>query len=148
METTCHGDRVSRRKGTVVLISARANPENATFPVKVELDNTDRGLRMGMICEIEPELTRHAGILIPRDAILDTQGGKTVLVEKDGVVRQKNVSIIGVQEGIAAVGAGLEEGERVVVVGTRLANDGDEVVVRGERASVLKVGDKIYEHQQ
>jgi len=148
LETTCHGDRVQRRTGTLVLIGARANPQNATFPVKVELDNSDQGLRMGMICEVAPELTRHEGVLVPRDAIVDTQGGKTVLVEKDGVVRQKSVTIIGVQEGIAAVGAGLEEGERVVVVGTRLANDGDEVVVRGERPSVRKVGDEIYEHQR
>ncbi len=112
------------------------------------MDNGDRGLRMGMICEVMAELTLRPGVLVPRDAILDTQDGKTVLVEEDGVVRQKNVTIAGVQEGIAAVSAGLEEGERVVVVGTRLASDGDEVVVRGERASVLKVGDKIYEHQQ
>jgi len=148
LDATCHGDRVPRRTGTVVLIDAQANPQNATFPIEVELDNSDHGLRMGMICEIAPELTQRPGILVPRDAILDTQGGKTVLVEKDGVVRQKNVTIAGVQEGIAAVSAGLDEGERVVVVGTRLANDGDEVVVRSERASVLKVGDKIYEHQQ
>lgn len=148
VEAVCHGDRTPRRKGTLVLIDAQANPQNATFPIEVELDNSDGGLRMGMICEVAPELTRRRGILVPRDAILDTQGGKTLLVEKDGVVRQKNVTIAGVQEGIAAVSAGLEAGERVVVVGTRLANDGDEVVVRGERASVLKVGDKIYEHQQ
>ena len=148
LEAACHGDRVLRRKGTVVLIDARANPQNATFPIEVELNNADGGLRMGMICEVAPELTRYEGVLVPRDAILDTQDGKTVLVEKDGVVRQKNVTIAGVQEGIAAITAGLEEGERVVVVGTRIANDGDEVVIRGERPSVLKVGDDIYEQQK
>jgi RND family efflux transporter MFP subunit len=148
MAARCHGDHTPERKGTLVLIDARANPQNATFPIELEMDNGDRGLRMGMICEVMAELTLRPGVLVPRDAILDTQDGKTVLVEEDGVVRQKNVTIAGVQEGIAAVSAGLEEGERVVVVGTRLASDGDEVVVRGERASVLKVGDKIYEHQQ
>lgn len=148
MEVTCHGDRIPQRKGAVVLIDARANPQNATFPIEVELGNRDGGLRMGMICEVAPELTRYTGVLVPRDAIVDTQGGKTILVEKDGVVRQKGVTIAGIQEGIAAVSEGLEEGERIVVVGTRLAHDGDEVVVRGERPSVEKVGDPIYEHQQ
>ena len=145
MDATCHGDAAAQRNGTVALVGTRGNPENATFPIKIELDNRDRGLRMGMICEVTPELARVEGVLVPRDAILDTQGGKVVLVEKDGVVRQKNVTVLGIQEGIAAVGAGIEEGERVVVVGTRLVNDGDEVVVRGERPSVRQVGDNIYE---
>ena len=145
VEATCHGDTIARRKGTVALVGTRGNPENATFPIKVELDNRDRGLRMGMICELTPELTRLEGVLLPRDAILDTQGGKVVLVEEDGVVRQKNVTVMGIQEGVVAVSSGLSEGERVIVVGTRLVNDGDEVVVRGERPSIRNAGDNIYE---
>ena len=148
LDATCHGDHIPTRTGAVVLINSQANPQNATFSIEVELDNSDQGLRMGMICEVAPELNRHKGILVPRDAILDTQGGKTILVEKDGVVRQKNITIAAIQEGIAAVSTGLQEGERVVVVGTRIANDGDEVVVRGERPSVQKVGDNPYEQQQ
>lgn len=137
VEVTCIGDEPGQvRKGVVHFIAVQAHAQNTTFAVKVDLPNEDGSLRAGQMCEARPALAVHQRPLVPRDAVLDTPEGKVVMVDDGGTARERTVTIKVERNGIAAIGEGLAEGERVLVLGQRLVRDGDAINVRAERTEV------------
>ncbi len=127
----CVGDapEVGLRKGTVSLVGIKANPQNTSFPVELELDNPGKNLRVGQICEAYPGLDEHNLPLVPRASVLDTEEGKVLMTVTDGVAREAPVELQAVRRGIAAVKSGIESGTQVIIVGERLVKDGEEVNV-------------------
>ncbi len=135
----CIGDpKGLRRDGIVVNVGSRSNPTSTTFPVDIELSNEDRSLRAGLICEAYPELFEHTLPLLPRDAIMDTEEGKVVMiVGEDGLARETSVTVVAERNGIAAIKEGeIPAGSKLIVVGERLARDGDAVNIRSEQEPV------------
>jgi RND family efflux transporter MFP subunit len=130
---TCVGDEPNRtRPGQVEMVSVQANPQNTTFAVKVRIDNADGSLRAGQVCQAQPDLARFELPIVPRDAVLDTMEGKAVMVVEGGKARERMVKLAAERDGLAAVSEGLKEGDRVIVVGERSVQDGDEVNVRSQ----------------
>lgn len=137
VDVTCIGDEPGRvRVGVVHFVAVQAHAQNTTFAVKVELQNDDGSLRAGQMCEARPALSLHRHPLVPRDAVLDTPEGKVVMIDDGGTARERTITIVVERNGVAAIGSGLAEGDRVLVVGQRLARDGDSINVRAERSQV------------
>ncbi len=127
VNVSCIGDGEDwkPRRATVGYVGIKAHPQNTTFPVELDLDNTDDSLRVGQVCEAFPPLTSYHLPLIPRSAILDTEEGKVVMTVVDGIAREVTVKVAAVRKGIAAVEQGVEVGTKVVIVGERLVKDGE-----------------------
>ena len=125
----CIGDdpEASDREAIVGYVGMKANPQNTTFPVELELSNAGGSLRAGQVCEAYPELDEHSLPVVPRPAVLDTEEGKVVMTVVDGVAREAPVELQAVREGVAAVKSGVTAGTLVIIVGERLVKDGEEV---------------------
>jgi membrane fusion protein (multidrug efflux system) len=112
-------------------LSPAADRSTRTFTVELELDNSERLLRPGMIARVS--LLRRevpAGIVIPLDAVLNREDGQKVFVVEEGVAVERTVRVDGIEEDLALIGAGLEPGDRLVVDGQRQVGPGEPVRVR------------------
>jgi membrane fusion protein, multidrug efflux system len=69
-----------RQEGTIRAVAPVVNPDSKTGQVIVEVPNNDRRLRPGMTVEGRVQIESHNGIArIPRSAILERDGGRTLL---------------------------------------------------------------------
>jgi membrane fusion protein (multidrug efflux system) len=49
------------------------------------------------------------------------------VVDKDNVVHQRDISILGVHDDIFVIDSGLEEGEKIILEGIRQVRDGEKI---------------------
>lgn len=74
-----------RKEGRIRAISPVVNPESKTGQVVVEVENSNRSLRPGMTVEGRIRVETHSGIArIPRAAILERDGGRTLVFKLNG----------------------------------------------------------------
>jgi len=121
--------------GEVTRIDQYVDPLTRTSSVEIELDNKKTGgkLRPGMFGQasiIEREIEN--AVLIPENALHESEKGFYVLLEENGIARLREVST-GVRQGsMIHITKGLNEGDRVIIFGGNTLNDGDRVTVSGE----------------
>ncbi|MCT4619376.1 MAG: efflux RND transporter periplasmic adaptor subunit [Marinisporobacter sp.] len=118
-------------EGIVSEVSALADTETRTFPVKVSIENKEHELKPGMVGKVSIPLSEKKSVLIPVDAILNMPEGVIVFVysEKEGAVHKRKIAageIIGDQ---VEVKEGLEVGEKIVVEGQFKLKDNDRINV-------------------
>ena len=121
--------------GEVTRIDQYVDPSTRTSSVEIELDNKKTGgkLRPGMFGQasiIEREIEN--AVLIPENALHESENRFYVLLEENGIARLREVST-GVRQGsMIHITKGLNEGDRVIIFGGNTLNDGDRVTVSGE----------------
>ncbi len=124
--------------GRVTSIAAAADPRSRVFDVEITFPNPDLRLKPGMIVTVQlPALAKVAPVpVVPMSAIIrsktkpegysvfvvDDQGGKTVS-------RARDVSLGGALNNRIIVNDGLRPGERIIVTGASLVNDGETVEI-------------------
>jgi multidrug efflux system membrane fusion protein len=128
------GAKVSR-------IAAVADPATRNFDVEVEIPNSDRLWKPGMIAAVEVGSgdPQTAVPLLPLTAFVPGPGGKdsfaVLVVEGDSAsahVKRRDVDLGDVVGNRVAVVRGLAAGERVVTIGASMVNDGERVEVLPE----------------
>jgi RND family efflux transporter MFP subunit len=141
LDVTTEAYRGSRFTGRVSAISPSADQQSRVFDVEITIANGDGRLRPGMIGSVEvvadptPAASIEAGApAIPLSAIVRSekrpdQYGVFVVGDGGTTVRARQVTLGGVQGNLVAVASGLAAGERVVVMGATLLQDGDAVRV-------------------
>jgi membrane fusion protein, multidrug efflux system len=123
--------RGGKFKGLVADSGVSANPLARTYNVRVFLNNPDRKILPGMICNVyisEPGLSKL--ILVPSTAVsMDEAGQQYVyMVEPGGKTAHKRiVQTAGFAKGGIVVSRGLAEGETVVAVGVQKLTDGAHI---------------------
>lgn len=133
-------DALSGRTFTarVSRIAAVADPATRNFDVEVELPNSDRVWKPGMIASVELNAAadQAAVPLLPLTAFVQGPGGGdrfgVMVVEGDGAnapVKLREVQVGDVVGNRVAVTRGLTAGERVVTTGASLVIDGERVEV-------------------
>lgn len=118
--------------GTVVRLYPVIDPASHTFSAEIQVPNTDRLLRPGMYAKVTINLGTNESIVIPDSAVLKQQGSgvRTVFVlQADGTVAQKPVTLGLHFDGKYEILSGLEEGDKVVVKGNSTLKSGDKVEV-------------------
>ena len=114
--------------GRVYEINPQADTATRRFPVKVAIDNPQGSLKSGMYAKVIMKSVSTQGLVIPKEAVMIRE-----LVEYIAVVRDDVAKIVGISMGISedelveVSGEGIEEGDRVVVRGQYLLEDGDRV---------------------
>lgn len=117
--------------GRVVQIAPAADKVSKTFPVKIELDNSSRRFKAGMLAEAKLSFNQRNDILkIPAEAIVDEVGTKAVyIVEKD--TARRRIVTPGISDGkMTEITSGLAENEFIVILGQNNLEEGSKVVVK------------------
>ncbi len=118
--------------GRVERVAPAPDPQTRAYAVKVTLEG-GKGLRPGMTARVRIALQAERGVVIPRAALVEADGGVGVYVVEGGVARWRAV-VPGLDDGRrVAVLRGLAAGESVVVTGQAYVRDGSPVEARPVR---------------
>ncbi|MCX6173943.1 MAG: efflux RND transporter periplasmic adaptor subunit [Ignavibacteriales bacterium] len=102
------------------------------FPVELKLINGSKEITPGMMAELELITDKKdKALAVPNDVFtVNQKGEKLVYVVKDTVAHQKIVTSGISNEKVTEVVSGLNEGEKIVVMGQELLKDGIKVTVQ------------------
>lgn len=122
------------RSGRISFAGAAINPQNRTFPVEVNLDNTDRRLKPQMVAKMQiARSTLDGALVIPQAAVVRDEDGASVYIgreEGDALIAERRPVQLGpAYDGRVVVESGLEEGALLVVLGQNTLTAGDELTV-------------------
>jgi RND family efflux transporter MFP subunit len=126
--------------GTVSFVGSAVDNRSRTFPIEVRVDNRDGRFKPEMSANIRLPLRNFAeAIVVPRDALIRDEGGFVVYVavpDGDGWTAEVRPVETGAAEGgRVVIEAGLESGDRVIVLGQHRVSDGDRLNVVEERGA-------------
>lgn len=122
--------RAGSIEGTVHRIAATADSKTRAFLVEVMVPNADHSLLPGMIARVDIEGGGGGqAMIVPQDWVVTRLDGAGVFLDDGGVARWRPVVLGDVLRDRVVVTSGLNEGDRVVVVGHRELVDGDPLVV-------------------
>lgn len=127
--------------GKISTIAPGANSDG-TYPVEIDIPNSDGLLKSGMFAEVTfAKESSSDSIVIDRDAILTTTNGNYVFIVKDGKAKKVDVKT-GIDNGDEIqILTGLSEGDEVVYNGNSYLNDGDSVnVVKDTTSGTTSTG--------
>jgi len=110
-------------------VNRQVNIQTGTIEVQATFPNPDNFLRPGLYAKIRAATDiMHNALLVPQDAVLETQGQYQVaVVDSDNKVEMRTV-VIGKQVGaLRIINSGISPGERVITEGLQKVQDGMEV---------------------
>jgi len=116
--------------GALTLLNNQIDTGTGTVQLKATFANPRHDLWPGQFVNVRLILgSRAKAVTVPEAAIQRSQTEVYVYVEDDAnhTVRNRSVSLIQVQDGLAVIGAGLNAGERVVVDGQYKLKPGAQV---------------------
>jgi len=114
--------------GKIGAIEANFNSETGNIPFRADFPNPNGLLRHGQTGNVLIQRTLKDALVIPQRAtfeILDKQF--VYVVDKDGVVHQREIVIQNEMDDIFVIKKGLKAGEKFVLEGIRQVRDGDKV---------------------
>ena len=116
----------------VTLKYQQIDPATRNFPIELKLINGTNEITPGMMAELELITDKKDKVLtVPNDVfIVNQKGEKLVYAVKDTVAHQKIVATGISNEKVTEVISGLNEGEKIVVLGQELLKDGIKVTVQ------------------
>lgn len=116
--------------GPVTFVGPSINKQTRTFPIEIQLDNADGQLKPEMFARIKiRKVEVPDAVVIPRDAIIETEKGKFIFVANSSVAVRRQIQIGGANDNKVWVKIGLRPGEKIIVVGHRDLVDGDRIVI-------------------
>lgn len=119
--------------GKVVSVSPLADQVKKSYPVKVRIEDKDDKIKPGMFAEVELAARSKGHVLaIPQNGVV-AKGPRTVVfvIDKDSRARMKEVEPGLSGNDYVEVVKGLKEGEKVIVKGNTLVDEGTLVKVAG-----------------
>lgn len=128
-----------RWKGKLDFTDNGLDPKSGTIRGRAILDNPDLFLTPGMFGNMRLSSGgKTLAMMVPDTAIVTDQARKTVLVvARDGSVSAKPVELGPVVDGLRVIRGGLAPSDRVVIVGTQMAQPGTKVqTIAGKIAPV------------
>lgn len=129
VEVPVLGDGGVTTTGTVSFVSP-VTDASGLYPIEVEIENTDRQFKPGMVAAIQlPEVLVDGTLIVPTEAVVEEAGRSYVYVVEDGRAVQKDVSVVAAQTEQSAVEGDLAAGDTVVVKGQITLSDGHLVTI-------------------
>jgi len=115
-------------QGSIDFVAYKADSTTKTFRIKVMVDNPDHRIRPGMIARVA-FLRRVVpdALAAPLFAIVDKGGERVLFVEDNGVARSRTISIGVIEKDRVQITKGLESGDRLIVSGQKMVEDGIKV---------------------
>jgi membrane fusion protein, multidrug efflux system len=118
--------------GQIYDVNRQVNIQTGTIEVEATFPNPDNILRTGLYAKIRAATAAlHNALLVPQDAVLETQGQYQVAVVDSGnKVTMRTVEIGKQVGGLRLISKGISPGERVITEGLQKVHDGMEVKTR------------------
>ncbi|MFZ5810655.1 MAG: efflux RND transporter periplasmic adaptor subunit [Thermodesulfobacteriota bacterium] len=122
-------DSVYPHTGQVDMADRAVDAKTGTLPVRASFPNPDGILKPGQFARVRALLDTMKGALcVPRQAVVDVQGVRTLyVVGPDGVVEVKSVTLGPVVDDLVAVTQGLAASDAVIVEGGQKVRPGARV---------------------
>jgi len=116
--------------GKIVETSLALDPAKQAFFAEVEFDNSKKEIKSGVTVEIKVLIYKNPqAIIIPRNLVMNDDGGEFVFIEKDGKAKKTYVSN-GQDSGIyLEVSKGLQVGDKLITKGASQLTDGAKINV-------------------
>jgi RND family efflux transporter MFP subunit len=115
-------------QGKVRYVSPQADPTTRTYTVRVSLPDAPPQMRLGANVVGSVTVNQGSSITIPGSALLQKDGRPAVwLVDKDGTVQLKPITVQRYQDDSVVVGDGLAQGDVVVTGGVQKLLPGQKV---------------------
>lgn len=117
-------------QGRVVTVIPRGDVATRTFPVKIRITGQE-GLMEGMSAQVTlPVGQKQECLLVPRDAVMLSQGRPEVVVVSEGTARRLPVTILGHEGEHAGIEAdGVQAGMQVIVKGHERVREGQPIEI-------------------
>lgn len=118
--------------GVVTSIAPAANVQTMTYPLEITIANKDHKIKPGMFAEAQVSTKqKENAVLIPVEALIDTNGVTTVFVVTDNVAHEVQVET-GLNDGEKVeIISGVAAGDTVVTLGQHKLQDNDPVFIAG-----------------
>jgi multidrug efflux system membrane fusion protein len=123
-------DRTRLGQGTLLLVNNTVSQSSGTIQLKATFPNTSRTLWPGEFVNVQLIIAeRQNGISVPLDALQQGQTGSLVyVVNSNGTVQQRPVTVGETMNGRALIDQGLQPGDVVVTAGQYRLGDGVRIV--------------------
>jgi len=114
--------------GEVETVESEFDHETGNIAFRAKFPNPEKLLRNGETGKVEMTVPVHHAMLIPQKATYEIQEKTFVfVVDKNGVVRSRNIVISNQMPDLYVVGSGLSETDRVLLEGVQKVKDDDKV---------------------
>ena len=122
-------DHTELGEGTLLLVNNTINQSSGTVQLKATFPNANRALWPGEFVNVRLIVgVQHDGITVPLSALQQGQSGTLVyVVQPDGTVQQRPVTVAQTLDGRALIDQGLKAGDTVVTAGQYRLSDGVKV---------------------
>lgn len=118
-------------EGVVEFISFKADKTSKTFETRIVTENPDSAIRAGMLARVSLERrTITDAITAPLYAIVNQGGERLLYVAENGVARARTIEIGVISDDRVQVTKGLNTGDRLIVSGHTMVEDGTKVDVQ------------------
>jgi membrane fusion protein, multidrug efflux system len=120
--------------GKINYISPEASPDVRTFETEIVIENRGGAIKAGIMgnAQIEQHIFKDA-VVIPLDALIETQEGRKVFVTKnDTTAEERSVSIGGENGTTILITSGLQPGDKVITKGQYDLSNGEKIKITGE----------------
>lgn len=115
-------------KGFVELIEGEFDNETGNIAFRARFPNPDRLLKNGQTGKVMMSLPMKNALVIPQKATYEIQDKKFVfVVDKDNVVKSKDITIAGEMPDLYVVSGGIAETDRILLEGIQKVKDADKI---------------------
>ena len=117
--------------GEVDAVLPVASPVSRTFTFRVEVDNRDQTILVGMAATVKIAVATHDDVvLVPQDIVLEEERGRAVyVVGPGGQAVRRPVTLGPSRAGQVILRSGVTAGDRLVVLGQRELSNGQPLQV-------------------
>ena len=121
-------NRPLQYKGVVETIESEFDNETGNIAFRARFPNPDKLLKHGETGKVLMTIPVSKALIIPQKATYEIQDKKYVfVVDKNNVVKSKNITINGEMPDLYVVGSGLTENDRILFEGVQKVKDDDKI---------------------
>lgn len=115
-------------KGNVETIESEFDSETGNIAFRAKFPNPDKLLKNGETGKVQMTVPLHNALVIPQKATYEIQDKKFVfVVDKNNVVRSRNITIVGEMPDLYVVATGLVESDKILLEGVQKAKDDEKI---------------------
>jgi len=116
--------------GKISFVGTSVNATNRTFPIEITINNKEKVLKPELIAEVKIQTRNYDKmIIIPTEVITRVDEGYIVYVENNGKAESKEVTILKRTGDKVAVSEGLNNGDKLIIVGYQSLINGQAINV-------------------
>lgn len=118
-------------EGVVETIESEFDSETGNIAFRANFPNPEGLLKHGQTGKVRMTVPLHDALLIPQKATYEIQDKIYVfVVDKDNLIKSRNITISNKMPDLYVVGSGLSEDERILLEGVQKVKDDDKVEAR------------------